>query len=217
MEHIDVSKLNDEQRRQLLTDLQKDDSEKKRAKREAYETTKAIFVEAIFSQVDEQKELIDKFNADLLEGLDDFQQIMMQYGHLASGQRSFTLIHKDMKMVVKSNNVKRFDERGDMAAARLVVFLKDWIKKSEKGKDDPLYVLAMKTLERNKAGDLDYKRVSDLYELEGRFANPEYTSIMELFRESHIVDGTVTHYYFYRKSAGGVWNKIELSFNQLKR
>ncbi len=217
MGHIDVSQLSDEQRQQLLADLQNADNEKKRAKREAYETTKAIFVEAIFSSVDEQKQLIDKFNADLLEGLDDFQQIMMEYGHLKEKQRSFTLIHKDMKMVVKSNNVKRFDERGDMAATRLVAFLKAWVAQSEKGKDDPLYVLAMKTLERNKAGDLDYKRVSDLYELEGRFSDPEYTSIMEQFRESHIVNGTVTHYYFYRELEPGVWTKIELSFNQLKK
>ena len=217
MENIDVTKLSPEQRQKLLADLQQVENDKKRARREAYEMSKIAFVSSVFESVDEQKVLIDKFNADLLEGLDDFQQVMVQYGQLKEKQRSFTLIHKDMKMVVKSNNVKRFDERGDMAATRLVAFLKAWVAKSENGKNDPLYVLAMKTLERNKAGDLDYKRVSDLYELEGRFSDPEYTSIMEQFRESHIVDGTVTHYYFYRKSEHGVWVKIELSFNQLAR
>ena len=215
METNDVSKLTDEQRQALLKDLQQTESEKNRAKREAYESSKAIFMEAVFGFVDEQKAAIDKFYFDLLEGVDDFLEIMSRYGQIKKGQKSFTLIHNNLKLMVKTNKVKRFDERGDMAASRLVDFLKAWIKKSEKGENDPLYLLAMKTLERNKSGDLDYKRVSDLYALEDRFNDQEYTSIMKLFRESHIVDKTATHFYFFKKTEREIWKKIELSFNQL--
>ncbi len=215
MNNIDVSKLNDEQRQALLQDLQQVESDKNRAKREAYESSRAIFIESVFGMVDEQKTAVDKFYFDLLEGLDDFMKIMSRYGHLKKGQKSFTLIHGNLKLVVKTNNVKRFDERGDMAAARLIDFLKAYIKKTDNGQNDPLYQLAMSMIERNRQGDLDYKQVSKLYELEDRFNDAEYTSIMKLFRESHIVDGTATHFYFYKKTERGVWKKIELSFNQL--
>jgi len=103
----------------------------------------------------------------------------------------------------------------DMAAMRLVTFLKAWVQKSDKGTDDPMYQLAMMALERNQKGDLDYKQVSNLYKLEGRFNDAEYSAIMELFRESHVIEGTATHFYFYKRSELGVWRRIEISFNRL--
>ena len=212
---IDVSKLSSEERQALLQQLQQEESDKRRCQREAYETSKAAFMESVFNLVDEQIAAIDKFNADLLEGIAGFQKIMEKYGHVRDGQMSFTLIWKDTKLVVKTNKVKRFDERADMAASRLIVFLKEYIKRADNGQNDPLYHLAMKMIERNRHGDLDYKRVSDLYELEGRFSDPEYSAIMELFRESHIIEGTITHYYFYKRDERELWKKIELSFNQL--
>ena len=42
-----------------------------------------------------------------------------------------------------------------------------------------MYQLAMSLLERNRQGDLDYKSISKLYELEDKF-DDEYKGIMEL-------------------------------------
>ena len=215
MEQIDVTKLTEEQRKELLKQLQQDETDIRRARREAYEMSKAAFMESVFGMVDEQKAALDKFNSDLVEGIKDFRKVMEKYGQMRDDQLSFTLIWNDNKLIVKTNKVKRFDERADMAAARLIDFLKAYIKRTDNGQNDPLYQLAMKMIERNRQGDLDYKQVSNLYELEGRFNDPEYTAIMELFRESHIIEGTATHFYFFRKSENGFWRKIELSFNQL--
>ena len=215
METIDVTKLTEEQRKELLKQLQQDETDIRRARREAYEMSKAAFMESVFGMVDEQKAALDKFNSDLVEGIKDFRKVMEKYGQMRDDQLSFTLIWNDNKLIVKTNKVKRFDERADMAAARLIDFLKAYIKRTDNGQNDPLYQLAMKMIERNRQGDLDYKQVSNLYELEGRFNDPEYTAIMELFRESHIIEGTATHFYFFRKSENGFWRKIELSFNQL--
>ena len=116
---------------------------------------------------------------------------------------------------MKSNKVKKFDERADVAASRLIDFLQTWIQGKEDGADNPMYQLAMTLLERNKNGDLDYKSISKLYDLESRFDDPEYSAIMALFKESHLVEGTATNFYFYEKDTLGVWRKLEPSFNRM--
>ena len=93
--------------------------------------------------------------------------------------------------------------------------MRGWIAGSANGTDDPIYQLAMTFIERNEKGELDYKQVSKLYALERKFNSEEYTSIMELFRESNVVDGTATHFYFEERDELGVWHKLEPSFNRM--
>ena len=79
-----------------------------------------------------------------------------------------------------------------------------------------MYQLAMVLLDRNKEGDLDYKNISKLYQLESKFNDCEYSrEIMELFKESHLVEGNAIRYYFWRKDKNEVWRRIEPSFNRL--
>lgn len=145
-----------------------------------------------------------------------FKEVMAEYGQLRDpGQMSYKLDWDGFRIWIKCNKVKRFDERADVAASRLLEFLQGWIKKSNQGENDPMYQLAMTLLERNKYGDLDYKSVSKLYELESKFDAPEYSAIMQLFKESNVVEGTATNYYFEEKDERGVWRRLEPSFNRL--
>lgn len=76
---------------------------------------------------------------------------MKEYGQVKSDeQRSYTITDGDFRLEVKSNKVKGFDERADMAADRLIDYLKRYMQNSEKGSDDPMYQMAMTLLERNK-------------------------------------------------------------------
>ena len=85
----------------------------------------------------------------------------------------------------------------------------------EKGVEDPMYQMAMTLLERNKTGDLDYKSISKLYELEDKF-DGEYAEIMQLFKEANVVQNTATNYYFSKRNPEtGVWTRIEPSFCRL--
>ena len=72
----------------------------------------------------------------------------------------------------------------------------------------------MTLLERNRQGDLDYKNISKLYEMEDRF-DEEYKSIMGLFRESHTVTKTAVNFYFWQRDKNGVWRRVEPSFCRL--
>ena len=146
-----------------------------------------------------------------------FRNVMRDYGQLRRGeeQASFSVVDGNFKLEVKSNKVKSFDERADMAAERLINYLKDYVGRTDKGVDDPMYQLAMTLLERNKQGDLDYKSISKLYDLEAQFNDPEYSEIMQLFKESNVVNGTAINFYFHQRDERGVWHRIEPSFNRM--
>lgn len=186
-------------------------------KREAYEGIKAEVVSGVEMKVRAVCVEVQGLHKYCVDELGAFRQTMLEYGQLKRGgqQMSYTIQEGNFKVEVKSNKVKKFDERADVAAIRLIDFLQNWIKGKDDGADNPMYQLAMTLLERNKNGDLDYKSISKLYELESQFDDTEYSDIMNLFKESHLVEGTATNFYFYEKDTLGVWRKLEPSFNRM--
>ena len=214
---MDIDKLSSKELEELLAKKRKEEREASLRKREAYEGIKAETVSSIERKVRAVCVEVQGLHKFCQDELGAFRKVMLEYGQLKRGdqQMSFTVQEGNFKIEVKSNKVKKFDERADVAAARLIEFLQNWIKGKEDGADNPMYQLAMTLLERNKNGDLDYKSISKLYELEEQFGDAEYSDIMNLFKESHLVEGTATNFYFYEKDTLGVWRKLEPSFNRL--
>ena len=199
----------------MLKKLQQEEKENKRNRRDAYEGLRAQFMlevkNRLFPVVDDVKAFRDWVEKEAAS----FRDLMRDYGQLRKDdQASFTIVDGDMKLEVRSNKVKSFDERANLAAERLVDYLKRYAMSRELGTDDPMYQLGMTMIERNRQGDLDYKSVSKLYELEDRF-DSEYTEIMDLFRESNVVYKTAVNYYFHKRDENGVWRRIEPSFCRL--
>jgi hypothetical protein len=216
LKSMDTSNLSIAELESLLQ--KKKESERQAAlnKREAYEGIRSQLIHNVMQKVEavtNDAENLHKFVKDETEA---FRAVMAEYGQLRTPQQmSYRIQNEKFRIEVKSNKVKKFDERADVAAARLIQFLQDWIKNAPGGSDNPMYQLAMVLLDRNKQGDLDYKNISKLYELESKFADPEYADIMALFKESHLVEGTAINYYFYRRDDLAVWRKIEPSFNRM--
>lgn len=199
-------------RKALLEELKAEERQATLDRREAYESIRAQFMHEVKSHLQPLVENVREFRDWIESETDGFYAVMREYGQLRKEeQSSFTIVDGDMKIEVRSNKVKTFDERADMAAERLMEYLKAYVAGSEKGYDDPMYQLAMTLLERNRQGDLDYKNISKLYEMEDRF-DSEYKSIMSLFRESHTVTKTATNFYFWQRDRNGVWRRIEPSF-----
>ena len=175
-----------------------------------------VFMHEVKTNVLEMVNAVTGFRGWLEKEADAFTKVMKEYGQVKSDeQRSYTITDGDFRLEVKSNKVKGFDERADMAADRLIDYLKRYMQNSEKGSDDPMYQMAMTLLERNKMGDLDYKSISKLYELEDKF-DEEYADIMRLFKEANVVQRNATNYYFSRRNPeNGVWTRIEPSFCRL--
>jgi hypothetical protein len=209
-----LSEMSSQELEELLKKKKAEEHEAAMQRRAAYEGIRAELAHDVMQKVlmvsadakDFAKYCNDQYTA--------FRETMEEYGQLKSAtQMGFTLCVNDFKWEVKRNKVKRFDERADVAAARLIEFLRDWIKNQKDGTENPMYQLAMTLLERNKYGDLDYKSVSKLYDLEQRFNSEEYSSIMQLFKESNAVEATAVNHYFYQRDKDGVWRKIEPSVN----
>lgn len=214
---IDLSQMTAEEKKALLAQLNADANESRQAKRDAYEGLRAEFMHRVEEFLVNVTADVKGFKQWLEKESEGFISVMRDYGQLKNAdQRNYTITDGDFRLQVASNSVKGFDERADMAAERLVAYLKNYMQKSEKGQEDPMYQLAMTLLERNQRGDLDYKSISKLYELEDRFGDQEYKDIMTLFKESNVVQKTAVNYYFFRRHKGtGVWMRIEPSFCRL--
>ena len=209
---INLEGLTAEQKAELLAQLQAEAKNDRVQKREAYEGLRAQFMHEVFEKVETVTNSVTGFKKWLDQESEAFKKVMCDYGQTRfADQGSYTITDGDLKLEIRSNKVKTFDERADLAAERLIDYLKQYMQHSEKGADDPIYQLAMTLLERNKQGKLDYKSISKLYELEDKF-DGEYAEIMTLFKESNVVQGTALNYYFSKRDKDGVWRRIEPSF-----
>ena len=213
---VNINDLSAEQLEELLQRKRAEEQDAANKRREAYEALRADFATKIRDELQTAKKVMADFHKLVDDDTTAFYDIMKEYGQLRTDdQRGFTVQEGDFKIEVKGNLVKGFDERADVATKRLIKFLREWIKDRDKGEDDPMYQLAMTMIERNRKGQLDYKNISKLYALEGRFADPEYTAIMALFKESDTASGTAINFYFWERTELGVWRKIEPSFNRM--
>ena len=204
--------LSPEEKKELLATLQNEANEEKNNRRQAYEELRKKFADDVQKHLMQVVDEVTSFHEWLDKECSAFKEIMREYGQLrADEQRSFTLTVDEFRLTVAANKVKGFDERADMAAERLVDYLKRYVQNREKGTDDAMYQMAMTLLERNKSGDLDYKSISKLYDLETRF-DAEYAEIMQLFKESNVVQRNAQNFYFHRRDEVGVWRKVEPSF-----
>ena len=208
--------MSKEQRAELFARLQTEVKNDRMAKRESYEALRGEFMHDVLGRVESVESEVSGFKKWLDEETAAFTKIMREYGAVKNeSQQSYTITDGNFKLEVKFNKVKGFDERADLAAERLVDYLKRYMEASEKGVEDPMYQMAMTLLERNKTGDLDYKSISKLYELEDKF-DEEYAEIMGLFKEANVVQTTATNYYFSKRNPeNGVWTRIEPSFCRL--
>lgn len=216
-ENLELLKgMSKEQRTALLAQLQSEAKNDRVAKRETYEALRGEFMYDVLTRVNDVEQTVSGFKKWLDDETGAFTKVMREYGAVKNdGQQSYTITDGDFKLEVKFNKVKGFDERADIAAERLVDYLKRYMAASEKGVEDPMYQMAMTLLERNKTGDLDYKSISKLYELEDKF-DEEYAEIMQLFKEANVVQTTATNYYFSKRNPeNGVWTRIEPSFCRL--
>lgn len=213
---IDIDDLSTDQLAELLEKKRAAENAAANGKREAYESLRTDFVCRVRRELQIAMRIMGEFRDLVVKDSAAFYEIMKEYGCLRSEeQRGYTVQFGNFKIEVKSNTVKGFDERADIAAERLIKFLRDWIKNRDKGEDDPMYQLAMTMIERNRYGQLDYKSVSKLYDLESKFNDPEYSEIMQLFKESNVAEKTATNFYFWEKTDLGVWRKLEPSFNRM--
>ena len=213
---VDLSTLSMDEKRAYLVLLQEDVKREESRKREAFEALRLETILEIKQKFMDYLQHGKEFKKWLCEQAETYYGILAEYGNLKrKDQIGYDLSDDDFRMKVKGQHVKKFDERADIAEKRLVDFLNEWIKVQDGGGKNPMYKLAMAMIQRNEVGDLDYKSISRLHDLEDDFNDTEYTEIMNLFRESNIVEGTSINFYFEMKDKYNNWRKQEPSFNRM--
>lgn len=216
MAKVNVNELSDKEREDLLKVLSKTQNKESLKSKKAFEKSRAKFINEVKKRLNKHVADTKSFKEWLRKGAEEFQSTLKEYGKLnREEQLGFTVQDEAFKVLVKGNRIKRFDERADIAAKRLVDFLDKYIEQNSNGKKNPIYTLAMSMIQRNELGDLDYKSISKLYELEEEFNDTEYSEIMQLFRESNTIEGSVINFYFEEKDEMNNWKKIEPSFNRI--
>lgn len=216
MSKVDLSAMSAAEKEELLFKLQSDKANEKIRKKEAFEGIRAQFLNDIKQRLMRHVQDCKDFKDWLRGEAETYQQVLTEYGRLKRDEQlGYTVSDDEFKVIVKGNRIKKFDERADVAEKRLVDFLNDWISKTDGGANNPMYKLAMSMIQRNEVGDLDYKSISRLYELEEDFNDADYSEIMSLFRESNVVEGTVINFYFEQRDKLNNWVRIEPSFNRM--
>lgn len=216
MEKNDLKNVSADELEELLKQKRQEESRAKLERRDAYEGLRSDMIGRVKDRVLEASGYVRELFDFVKDETSAFYDVMKEYGRLrVDGQQSYTLKDEAFKIEVKTNRVKTFDERADVAASRLVDFLLRWIESAPGGADNPMYQLCMTLLERNKFGNFDYKSISKLYDMEERFNDEEYSEIMGLFKESNVIEGTATNYYFSQRDDKGVWRRVEINFNRL--
>lgn len=213
---MDIDKLSTKEREALLHVLSAKKKQEETAKRRNYQKMRTRFVSSVEKRLRKYVQDGQTFKSWLRDEAETYYKALKEYGELKRDEQlGFTVNNDTFRVQVKGNRVKRFDERADIAEKRLIDYLSKWIRQKGDGEKNPIYKLAMSLLQRNEYGDLDYKSISRLYELEEDFNDAEYTGIMQLFRESNIVEGNVIRFYFEERDSMNKWRRIEPSFNQM--
>ena len=146
----DLSKLTSKDLEALLAKKREEEHRQALDKRAAYEGIRAELVQKVENKVRSVCDEVKGLHAFCVDEIGAFRQVLAEYGQLRrEGQMSFTVQEGCFRIEVRSNKVKRFDERADIAASRLIEFLQQWIEGKDAGSDDPMYQLAMTLLERD--------------------------------------------------------------------
>ena len=121
---VDVKSMSKEQRAALLAQLQQEEKDDRIARRETYEALRGEFMHEVKDRVTGLVADVKGFRQWLEKETEAFTAVMKEYGQVKSDdQRSYTITDGDFRLEVKSNKVKGFDERADMAAERLIDYL----------------------------------------------------------------------------------------------
>ena len=213
---MDIDKLSTKEREALLHALSAKKKQEETARRKNYQKMRTRFISSVEKRLRKYVKDGQAFKSWLRDEAEAYYKALKEYGELKRDEQlGFTVNNDTFRIQVKGNRVKRLDERADIAEKRLIDYIRKWIKQRGDGERNPIYKLAMSLLQRNEYGDLDYKSISRLYELEEDFNDTEYTEIMQLFRESNTVEGNVIRFYFEEKDDMNKWKRIEPSFNQM--
>lgn len=215
MSHLDIDELTLEQIEEL--------AEKKRKKMKADLEKGRIKYEEDKDHLIHQQILVARhINASLMEfkkgaseALSKFYHRMMEYGGVKKGNKgSFQIETSDdnMRIVYSRNVTFGFDERGDIAAEKI----KMWVETMVKKKDKDFYNFVISLLDKSKQDGYDPRNIHKLYKFENKFDHQLYQEGIALFKEAYKEMSSTYYIRYFEKDKEGKWQSIQLNWSAIE-
>jgi hypothetical protein len=209
-----ASEMSTKELEALLNDKKKEEKARAIAEREGYVKNRDAMILNLVAQAKQINALLTKFSETAHLGMIKQKERLDAYGMIrANSKGGFQIMTEDQSFKIKYaySAIGDYDERANKAEELLKDFLADMVKKPAKGP----YKIIQSLLERNKAGQLEYSRISSLYKYEGDYDDPRWKEAIKLFKESFIVKGSKMQPMFYENKGDGKWELINLNFSSI--
>lgn len=208
----DAKNLSTEELEALLKEKKQEELKERNAKRAEYELKKKLLINSIGIEAIDLYNALKEAKGKFFEAIVAFRHELLEYGELKGGESNkgnFEIKNDDFKIQFSSAIKKEFDERAELAEAKLKEFLQLYVKK----RDKKIYNLIVSLLERNHAtGAFDITNINRLYKLEGELNNALFSEAVALFKEAFNATGTSHYIRVYKRTDMGGWQLLNLNF-----
>lgn len=197
-----------------LAAAEKEQQELEKAEREEYVKLRDTTIINLCVKASGLSEMLHAFNDIAFKSMQQQQEALSKYGKMRKNSKGgFMLTTEDGEFRVKYayNSESYYDERADKAAELLKDFINDFIKKKDKG----AAAMIMDLLARNNKGQLEYGRISKLYQREKDYTDPRWTEAIQLFKESYQQRDSKYMLYFYKRNSKNEYEMINLNFSSI--
>lgn len=197
-----------------LAAKKKEQSDKEKAERKKYVSDRDAMILNLCAQATELNYILKNLNILAHESMEQQKVKLAAYGKLRKNSKGgFELKTEDGSYKIKYayTSTPSYDERALKAEELLKDFLQSVIKKKDQG----AYGIIMSLLERNKAGQLEYSRISKLYQQEDQYTDERWLEAIKLFKESFTVGDSKMQLYFFKKNERNEYDPINLNFSSM--
>jgi uncharacterized protein DUF3164 len=197
-----------------LAEAKKEQADEEKQERKKYIANRDATVINLCTQAKELNHILTNLSVLAHAAMRQQKQKLSEYGRLRKNSKGgFELKTEDglFKIRYGYTSIPTYDERATKAEDLLKEFLKTTIKQKDLG----AYEIIMSLLERNKAGQLEFSRISKLYQLEDRYTDERWLEAIKLFKESFRVTGSKMQLAFYQLNAKNEYELINLNFSSL--
>lgn len=204
--------LSTEELEALLAKRKDSERQQKEDRRKEYEKLRDGVCNGLGLEAETLHGIICTLKLAAMQELTDFRSKMLEYGELRNGESnkgSFSIHNEYYKIEFASQVNKRFDERAELAEAKMRLFMDSFLRK----KDAKTAKLVRSLMERNeKTHDYDIDQINRLYKMEEDFDDPNWKEAIALFKESYSPAATAQYIRFYRRGGNNSWVPLPLDF-----
>ncbi len=218
MSKVDLSKLTDEERAQLMKQLAEEQKKERKAqnkKRQEYERKREQRIQKVVKGVVKIEKLMSDFKDELAKMMDEQHNELDEFGLVPTKSKGgFSIISNDgnFKITRSRDTDPKWDETAHKGVELVQQFLMEEGAESAK---PGIFNLLMGLISKNEAGELEYSKVMQFIKYESEFDAPKWKEGLRLIKEGYSIHFKKFAYQFYKKDAEGKFKAISINFSNL--